>query len=100
MGYRLGAHDSQPCWRPRSAKEASTPLLNTIFDLSHPALANEWVSRNAAWQIVSSVKKPWRHGTTHLAMSSPELERLLLERPIYGLQIHRSYVSSGSIRTG
>ena len=49
-----------------------------------PAIANEWLKRNQAGQVVLQLKSPYRDGTTHIVMSPLEfMQRLaaLVPRP-------------------
>ena len=34
--------------------------------ITRPAIANEWLKRNPAGQVVLQLKSPWRDGTTHI----------------------------------
>ena len=52
--------------------------------INRPALSEERVQCNAAWQVELKLETPWRHGSTHLVMSPLELmQRLaaLVPRP-------------------
>jgi hypothetical protein len=38
--------------------------------ITRPALANERVQTNAAWQVVLKIKTAWRDGTTHWGLQA------------------------------
>jgi hypothetical protein len=52
--------------------------------ITRPVIANERLARNAAGQVVLTLKTPYRDGTTHIVMSPLEfMQRLaaLVPRP-------------------
>jgi hypothetical protein len=54
----------------RCAADGCTSLEQLCRDIQRPALANEQVQTNAAWQFELTVKTRWRDGATHVVMSS------------------------------
>jgi hypothetical protein len=56
----------------RCDAEDGRALEQLCPNITHPALANERVHRNAAGQVGLTIKTPWRDGTTHLVVTPLE----------------------------
>jgi hypothetical protein len=67
--------------------------------ITRPAMANERLTLNRAWQVVLTLKTPYRDGTTPIVMSPLEfMQRLAALVPRPRLHLRRFHVSVSQLR--